>query len=52
MTELVPSGYFKSDTPRADMRQAAVVSRWDEGERESREKKGGCRWMRKEWEGR
>ena len=48
MTELVSSGYLKSDTPRADMRQAAVVSRWDKGERESREKKGGCRWMRKE----
>ena len=52
MTELVSSGYLKSDTPRADMRQAAVVSRWDEGEREIREKKGGCRWMRKEGEGR
>ena len=41
MTELVSSGYFKSNTPRADRRQAAVVSCWDEGKRASREKKGG-----------
>ena len=48
MTELVFSGYLKSTTPRADRRQAAVVSCWDEGDRESREKKGGGGWMRKE----
>ena len=48
MTELVSSGYLKSNTPRADRRQAAVVSCWDKGERESREKEGGSEWMRKE----
>ena len=48
MTELVSSGYFKSNTPRADRRQAAVVSCWNKGERESREKVGGSEWMRKE----
>ena len=44
MTELVSS----SNTPRADRRQAGVVSCWDKGERESRKKKGGGGWMRKE----
>ena len=37
-----------SNTPRADRRQAAVVSSWDEGEGKSREKKGGGGWMKKE----
>ena len=51
MTGLVSSGYLKSNTPRADRRQAAVVSCWDKGERESREKEeGGSEWMRKEEE--
>ena len=49
MTELVSSGCLKSNTPRADRKQAAVVSCWDKGERESREKEeGGSEWMRKE----
>ena len=42
MTELVSFGCLKSNTPRTDRRKAAVVSCWDEGERVSREKKGGC----------
>ena len=48
MTELVSSGCLNSNTPRADRRQAAVVSCWDKWERESREKEGGREWMRKE----
>ena len=48
MTELVFSGYLKSDTPRADMRQATVLSCCDEGERESREKIEGRRWVDEE----
>ena len=42
MTELVSSGYLKSDTPRADMRQAAVVSGMKGRERAGRRLKGGC----------
>ena len=41
MTELVSSGYLKSNIPRADRRQATVVSCWDGVERESRENMGG-----------
>ena len=41
MTELVSFGYLKSNTPRAERRQVTAVSCWDEGERESRENKGG-----------
>ena len=48
MTVLVSSGCLKSDTPRTDRKQAAVVSCWNEGERESREKMEGGGWMRKE----
>ena len=48
MTELVSSGCLKSNTPRADRRQAAVVSCWDKRKRESREKEGGSAWMKKE----
>ena len=40
MTEWVSSEYIKSNTRRADRRQAAVVSCWDKGERESRGKEG------------
>ena len=32
MTDRVSSEYIKSNTQRADRRQAAVVSCWDEGE--------------------
>ena len=48
MTELVSSEYLKSNTPRADRRQAAAVLHAEMKEKESRQKEGGSGWMKKE----